>query len=165
MYKNTTKAPSNIIRAAKSTSSTATATPVPSINPSQQFALYNSLFSSFDTRLRDLQSPYDARERTCLWPWHFDIAQRLPFVHEIFYKSFRVEGVGYLKAYFRLPQLLGGADSLTAVGRRAPSSRESQMYCGVNNAFLGVAFTGEVLLGGWMEFGYDWVLGGYDDVE
>ena len=39
------------------------------------------------------------------------------------------------------------------------------MYCGINNAFLGVSFTGEVMLGGWMEFGYDWVLGGLDNDE
>lgn len=38
-----------------------------------------------------------------------NLQPKLPYVHEVFYQSFRTDGIAYLRPYFRLPQYLGGA--------------------------------------------------------
>ncbi|KAH0570156.1 hypothetical protein SS50377_28131 [Spironucleus salmonicida] len=111
---------------------------------------------SFDMRLRDsLQDRYDSRYRVCLWGYHFDLHCRIPFTHEIFYKSFKTEGIGHIRAYFRLPESLGAKEKPGAVGRRAASSEESKMYCGIDNPFFGLKYDADQELGPWMELCYD----------
>lgn len=119
-----------------------------------------SIEESFDTRLRDYYAEqYDSRANICLWDCHFRLKNRIPLVSDIFYQSFRVSGIPYLRPYFRLPKTLGAAAEAGPAVRRAPTTDESKMYCGVDNITLlsdtaRGGFQGDILTGPWLETGF-----------
>lgn len=53
---------------------------------------------------------YNFNHSVCLWDYHFNLDKYMPYVNEVFYKSFRTDGVAHLRPYFRLPEYFGGSD-------------------------------------------------------
>eukprot|EP00768_Dysnectes_brevis_P002232 gnl/Dysnectes_brevis/1721_a1957_1423.p1 GENE.gnl/Dysnectes_brevis/1721_a1957_1423~~gnl/Dysnectes_brevis/1721_a1957_1423.p1 ORF type:complete len:459 (+),score=91.89 gnl/Dysnectes_brevis/1721_a1957_1423:35-1411(+) len=111
---------------------------------------------SWEARLRSYYGDrFEVRKNLCLWDFHTRLSDRMPYVHDVYFPSFRVEGLSHLRPYFRLPQSLGAAEQPGPVAIRAATSAESRMHCAVPNPTLagaGGAFRGDIVAGPFSSF-------------
>ncbi|TNJ27756.1 hypothetical protein GMRT_10106 [Giardia muris] len=124
----------------------------------QRMEQTRSINDAFDIRLRDFYlDRYDVRKNVCMWDKHFRFGDRLSAIHDPFFQSFRTEGVAYMRAYYRQPQVLGGTETVGPVARRAATSEESRLFCGCENPTLmsdsdgKLGFRGDIVVGPWFE--------------